>query len=133
MAKTIRSGHAHLLGIGRPAVIYPALPSLLFKPPPQDLLEDNDTRLCVLEGAPPDSSLSSFIRVPIRLVGAGINTAWYCALMWRIGKGNWKGLGDDWRDVLAENKRRDPDGRIRVPGVPRIGAIRSLWEMWVMN
>jgi len=70
--------------------------------------------------APRRSALLGF--VPVHLVGAGVDMAWYCALMWRIGSLAWDGLDD-------------PFGEDSVMGsqVPSIGAFQSLWEMWFRN
>ncbi|KAG8948324.1 hypothetical protein FRC04_009819 [Tulasnella sp. 424] len=112
MTRTIRDGHAHLIGIGRPAVICPSYPRVLLQPPSSNAPEDAG----LLKFPDPPSPL--WLKVlNTGLIGAGINTAWHCALMWRIGNDYWGGLPASGGGI--------PEG-----GVPKIGGIRAMLELW---
>lgn len=112
MTRTIRDGHAHLIGIGRPAVICPSYPRVLLQSPSSNAPEDAG----LLKFPDPPSPLWLKM-LNTGLIGAGINTAWHCALMWRIGNDYWGGL-----DVSV--------GGVPEGGVPKIGGIRAMLELW---
>ena len=109
MASTIHDKHAHLIGIGRPAVVCPELPRALMSVPGVEYL--------AIPAAPRPGWLK-FINTG--LIGAGIDTAWHCALMWRIGNGSWAGVQP--YDINA--------AQIVQRVVPTIGAFKSLFELW---
>jgi hypothetical protein len=131
MAKTIFLNHAHLVGLGRPAVLYPSLPQQLLCLVENETKWSNNPLMLSVEGGVPAYPLptqpSWLSMVPIHIVGAGLNTAWYCALMGRISRGYWRGL------VFTSGKADNgPSNRIVDRGtVPYIGALQSLWEMWI--
>ncbi|KAG8919531.1 hypothetical protein FRC01_001240, partial [Tulasnella sp. 417] len=113
MTRTIHDGHAHLIGIGRPAVICPSYAKALLEPPSSKAAGDD--HLPVDFPDPPSPFWLKMLNTG--LIGAGLNTAWHCALMWRIGNDYWNGLAV---------------GRVKggTLGVPQIGGIQALLELW---
>jgi hypothetical protein len=87
---SLRASHADLLGIGRPSVAFPNLPRLLLQPSPTqddgDPLHSSSTN--------EDGPLVEFPRLPqeprpswskwMKLINAGIGTAWWVAIMHRL-------------------------------------------------
>ncbi|KAF9517686.1 hypothetical protein BS47DRAFT_1290658 [Hydnum rufescens UP504] len=73
LATTIRSSHADLLGIGRPSIVHPSYALSLLSPetPPSGLPHI------------PDAPTSLPIPIPVRLINAGVSTAWWNALIYR--------------------------------------------------
>lgn len=115
MTRTIRDGHAHLIGIGRPAVICPSYPKVLLQPPSSNALEDVGL---VKFPDPPSPFWLKILNTG--LIGAGLNTAWHCALMWRIGNDYWDGVAVGAGGMLEGGGST----------VPKIGGIQALLELW---
>lgn len=139
MAQTVKANHAHLIGIGRPSVYYPTYPQIIFNTGASTATEDSPL---LTTDALPDANNIYYPKTPnpgwIRalktgLLGAGINTAWHCALMWRMTTGRWDGLKSrthpeaDWAAPTVEEIQRAP---LTGKEMPRFGAIRSMYEMW---
>lgn len=113
MADTIRAKHAHLIGIGRPGVIYPHYPKWLL---------DVNPPTAELEVPVPEAGVPVWIRMlKTGILGAGMNTAWHSSLMYYIGRGWWKGL-----PVPAEAKQEESI----VATIPKIGGMMSLIDLW---
>lgn len=108
MAQTIRDGHAHLIGLGRPAVLYPYFPRVLLSG----------------RGVPdqlefPELQSSFWMKIlNTSLIGAGAGTAWHNALIWRLANQRWTGLAV-------------PNGeQFRGGPLPQISAEQALWDIW---
>ncbi|KAG9034008.1 hypothetical protein FRB95_013983 [Tulasnella sp. JGI-2019a] len=134
MAETIRAQHADLVGIGRPSVVYPNFPRIILSskvtPPVEygqstDLSDPNH----IYYAEPPSPAWLKLVNTS--LIGAGIGTAWHCALMSRIATGRWDGLKSrsGTRDA-AMSIQEVQDTSLSRSEMPRIGGIRSLYEMW---
>lgn len=124
MTEMITAKHADLIGIGRPSVIYPNYPKLILRPTSTVAVADN-----IFHPEPPNAGWVRALNTA--LMGAGINTAWHCALMWRISVGKWAGLKSrsDEQDtpLTISEVEATPLSREELP---RIGAFRSIVEMW---
>ncbi|KAJ7608024.1 hypothetical protein DFH06DRAFT_1249196 [Mycena polygramma] len=92
--------HAHLLGLGRSAVLRPDLPQLLAQKPDP----------CAPFAPPPDLRMNWILeRLPsVRLIGAGAAMAWYLVALRRL--------------TAPELVHRAPDYTI--------GALGGVWWMW---
>ncbi|KAG8921113.1 hypothetical protein FRC01_000407, partial [Tulasnella sp. 417] len=116
MTKTIHDGHAHLIGIGRPAVICPSYAKALLEAPSSKPAGDD-----LLPVNLPDPPSPFWLKIlNTGLIGAGLNTAWHCALMWRIGNDYWNGLAAG----------RVTGGTLVVPQIGGIQALVELWRPW---
>ncbi|KAG8881025.1 hypothetical protein FRB98_004591 [Tulasnella sp. 332] len=141
MAHSVRARHANLIGIGRPSVLYPNYPRIILKSglDHASVTSDPFADRCSSENSSAanrihyeEAPTPAWSRVlNTSLVGAGIGTAWHCALMGRIATGKWDGLksrsGEDGDALSIEEVRATPLTRNEMP---RIGGIRSLFEMW---
>ncbi|KAI9017493.1 hypothetical protein BC832DRAFT_588753 [Gaertneriomyces semiglobifer] len=74
MAAALSSGACQLIGIGRPACVFPDVPQRVLNP-------DLDSGLCIPEYDIRGSELYQKL-VPIKMVGAGVGTIWH---QWQIG------------------------------------------------
>lgn len=118
----ITNKHAQLIGIGRPSVLYPNFPNLILNTDHPEPHSDLD-----IPEAPNPGWVSA---LNTALIGAGVNTAWHCALMWHIGTGRWAGLKRRAvSDRGAEGRESDASTRKDLD-MPRIGAVRSMVDMW---
>lgn len=133
MAETITSKHAHLIGIGRPSVLYPNYPKLILNPDPTTTTAEDAVSSKAADNIYyPEVPNPAWIRaLNTSLIGAGINTAWHCALMWWLGAGKWDGLksrsgGLDASLTVGEVQTAPLTRR----EMPRIGAMGSMIDMW---
>ncbi|KAJ4474210.1 hypothetical protein C8R41DRAFT_897495 [Lentinula lateritia] len=128
----LRSGHAHLLGIGRASVLCPNLPTVLkrrraaeadlssdvtpFKPEP-------DLRFWPSGREPWRCIRKHFPKV--KLIGAGVGMAWYVVMIRRLAKERIRRVDDQNGKKFEQQECFEPDYNTR-----GLGAITKMW-VWI--
>lgn len=123
MASTIRANHAHLIGLGRPSVMYPNLPRILLSS------TDEEVGHLYFPDAPQPPP---YLRFPVPVISAGFGTAWHCALMLRMAKNQWKGLGSS-SNPSAGPETVEGVTKVEQARLPEISTLGAVWDAWFRN